>query len=183
MLVFLLKFTRGSTLQVLETSIKVNYTDRRHGKEAFRICRSDSTIIYFRLKSFFWNKIIKLKLFFLFTRKMSKIGILKLKKYQTFNGKGILRKYSNDQPRTKKVSLWSCPCLHGRFANFRADPYLTKLFRSRKSSKRSQSGGDDNGFSRVSKLMLTRYHPEPIKSHRMSANQWQVSIWKSDSFF
>ena len=128
--------------QVLETSITVNYTDRRHGKEAFRICRSDSTIIYFRLKSFFETKLSNWNVF-LFTRKMSKIGIIKLKKYQTFEGKGILRRYSNDQPKTKKVSLWSRPCLYGRFANCRTGCYFTKLFRSRKSSKRSQSGGYD----------------------------------------
>ena len=60
---------------------------------------------------------------------MSKIGIIKLKKYQTFNGKGILRKYSNEQPKTKKVSYRANempePILEPKITNSVAFGYTT----------------------------------------------------------
>ena len=63
---------------------------------------------------------------------MSKIGIIKLKKYQTFNGKGILRKYSNEQPKTKKVSYRANempePILEPKFTNSVAFGYTTDFF-------------------------------------------------------
>ena len=42
--------------QVLETSITVNYTDRRHGKEAFRICLLVCQNNLFSTQKFFGNK-------------------------------------------------------------------------------------------------------------------------------
>jgi len=59
-----------------------------------------------------------------------------LKKYQTFEGKGILRKYSNEQPKTKKVSYIAYgmpepilePILEPKLANLVAFGYNTDFF-------------------------------------------------------